>query len=70
MAEDKKIVQAPCSECIRKTKHEVLFETSQQDEETLETYAMMSCGGCSGIACLAMSQFLQQLLQNRNVVFV
>ena len=49
MAEGAKIVQAPCSECVRKTRHEVLFETSQQDEETLDTYAMMSCGGCSTI---------------------
>jgi len=50
MAEDKKIVQAPCSQCLRKTKHEVLFETSLQTEETHETYVMMSCGGCSAIS--------------------
>jgi len=50
MAESVKIVQAPCSECIRKTKHEILFETTQQDEETLDTYVMMSCGGCSTIS--------------------
>jgi hypothetical protein len=50
MADTPKIVQAPCSECVRKTKHEVLFETSQRDEETLNTYVMLSCGGCSTIS--------------------
>ncbi|MDT7812849.1 MAG: hypothetical protein QOJ42_2765 [Acidobacteriaceae bacterium] len=50
MPDDKKIVYAPCSECLRKTKHEVLFETNQQDEETLDTFVMMSCGGCSAIS--------------------
>jgi hypothetical protein len=50
MAETLKIVQAPCSECVRKTKHEILFETSQRDEETLDTSVMMSCGGCSTIS--------------------
>lgn len=50
MAESGKIVQAPCSECVRKTKHEVLFETHQRDEETIDTYVMMSCGGCSTIS--------------------
>jgi hypothetical protein len=50
MAEGTKIVQAPCSSCIRKTKHEVLFETSHQNEETQDTYVMMSCGGCSMVS--------------------
>jgi hypothetical protein len=50
MVETPKIVQAPCSSCIRKTKHEVLYETSQQDEETLDTYVLMSCGGCSTVS--------------------
>ena len=46
-----KTVQAPCSSCIRKTKHDVLFETSQQrDEETRDSYALISCGGCSTVS--------------------
>src|SRR5216683_2164286 len=53
------MVQAPCSECIRKTKHEVLFETSQQDEETLETFVMMSCGGCSTISMGRQRRWLE-----------
>jgi Domain of unknown function (DUF4145) len=59
MAESPKIVQAPCSECVRKTKHEVLFETSQQDEETLETYVMMSCGGCSTVSMGRQRRWLE-----------
>src|SRR5260370_10816818 len=47
MLESRKVVQAPCSSCVRKTKHEVVFEKSQQDEETLDTYVLMSCGGWS-----------------------
>jgi Domain of unknown function (DUF4145) len=50
VAESGKIVPAPCSECVRKTKHEVLFETQQRDEETIDTYVMLSCGGCSTIS--------------------
>src|SRR6266850_5135987 len=50
MAESPKIVQAPCSSCIRKTKHHVLFETQQRDEETANTYVMLSCGGCSAVS--------------------
>jgi hypothetical protein len=59
MAENPKIAQAPCSQCVRKTKHEVLFETSQQDEQTLDTYAMMSCGGCSTISMGHQRRWIQ-----------
>ncbi len=50
MSDSKKVVQAPCSSCVRKTKHEVLFETCLRDEETIDTYVMMSCGGCSTVS--------------------
>ena len=51
MAGSPRIVQAPCSSCVRKTRHEVLFEVSRNpDDETMETYALMSCGGCSTIS--------------------
>jgi hypothetical protein len=53
-----KTVQAPCSTCIRRTKHDVLFETTQQDEETLDTYVMISCGGCSTISMGHQRQWL------------
>jgi hypothetical protein len=47
-----KIISAPCSSCVRKTKHNVLFETTQrdEDEETDDTYALLECGGCSTIS--------------------
>jgi hypothetical protein len=50
MPDTQKAVQAPCSSCIRTTKHEVLFEISQRDEETVDTYALLSCGGCETIS--------------------
>jgi hypothetical protein len=50
MADIPKIVQAPCSECVRETRHAVLFETSQQNEETLDAYVVLSCGGCLTIS--------------------
>lgn len=50
MAEGAKVAHAPCSSCVRKTRHDILFETHQQDEETNDTYVMMSCGGCSTIS--------------------
>lgn len=45
-----KMVQAPCSSCVRKTSHDVLFEIGQQDEHTIDTYGLLSCGGCSTIS--------------------
>lgn len=36
--------------CVRKTKHHILFQTSQRDEETMDTYALLSCGGCETIS--------------------
>lgn len=50
MADALKTIQAPCSECVRKTRHAILFETHQHNEETIDTYVMMSCGGCSTIS--------------------
>jgi hypothetical protein len=46
-----KIVHAPCSSCIRTTKHEVLFAKEvQKDEDEVETFAMISCCGCERIS--------------------
>ena len=42
MSEQKNNVQAPCSECLRSTTHEVLFEKG--------TYAMIECRGCGSIS--------------------
>jgi hypothetical protein len=51
MAGSPKIVQAPCSSCVRKTRHEMLFEITQHDdEETSSAYVLMKCGGCSTIS--------------------
>ncbi len=45
-------VQAPCSTCVRNTAHDVLFETAQRDPdyETIDTYVLLSCCGCSTIS--------------------
>jgi hypothetical protein len=45
-----KKVQAPCSSCVRKTAHDILFETVQSDEIATDTYALLSCCGCSTIS--------------------
>jgi hypothetical protein len=47
-----KQVPAPCSGCLRETKHNVLHESGWQEEDRIITYAMLQCCGCSEI-CLA-----------------
>jgi len=46
-------VQAPCSSCVRKTSHDVLFKIRQGDdeeEETIDVYELLRCRGCSTIS--------------------
>ncbi|WP_159007488.1 DUF4145 domain-containing protein [Bradyrhizobium sp. S69] len=50
MAEEERIVMAPCSDCVGKRKHKILFETAQYEEETVEKYAMIECCGCGRIS--------------------
>ena len=50
MADDARIVPAPCSTCLGETRHTVLFEKAQQQELTLEQYAMLECCGCGRIS--------------------
>jgi hypothetical protein len=50
MGEEERIIMAPCSNCIGKRRHKVLFETAQQEEETVEKYAMIECCGCARIS--------------------
>jgi hypothetical protein len=47
-----KKVPAPCSTCVRETTHDVLFETPalHTDYDTIDTYALLSCCGCSTIS--------------------
>jgi hypothetical protein len=45
-----KIVQAPCSSCVRQTNHKVLFETNQRGEDLIDTYLLLECSGCSTIS--------------------
>jgi hypothetical protein len=45
-----KQVQAPCSSCVRKTSHDILFEKAQQDDGIQETYVLLECRGCSTIS--------------------
>jgi hypothetical protein len=48
-----------CSSCVRATTHEVLFETSRQDQdddEIMNNYKLLSCGGC-GTVCLMHKSF-------------
>ena len=47
-----KQVPAPCSGCLRETKHNILHQTSWQNEDHITTYAMLQCCGC-GDVCLA-----------------
>lgn len=46
-----KEVQAPCSSCIRKTTHYILFEHASPDEDRITTHAVLECAGCHRI-CL------------------
>jgi Domain of unknown function (DUF4145) len=50
MGEEERIIMAPCSNCIGKRRHKVLFETAQQEEETVEKYAMIECCGCARVS--------------------
>jgi Domain of unknown function (DUF4145) len=47
-----KQVPAPCSGCLRETKHNILHEAGWQEEDRIITYATLQCCGCSGV-CLA-----------------
>jgi hypothetical protein len=50
MAEGLRRVMAPCSSCVKQTSHDVLYETAQQDDNTLDTYALIECRGCFSIS--------------------
>jgi len=52
MSAQLKRVHAHCSNCLRTTKHDLLHETSTNQEESTTTYAMLQCCGC-GRVCLA-----------------
>jgi len=52
MSAQLKRVHAHCSNCLHTTKHDVLHETSTNQEESNTTYAMLQCCGC-GRVCLA-----------------
>src|SRR5271166_26412 len=47
-----KQVSAPCSGCLRETKHNILHEDGRHEEDRNITYAMLQCCGC-GEVCLA-----------------
>jgi hypothetical protein len=46
-----KEVPAPCSSCIRRTTHKVLYESASHDDDRITTYVMLECSGCHRI-CL------------------
>lgn len=50
MVDDARFVPAPCSTCLGETRHTVLFEKAQREEDTLERYAMLECCGCGRIS--------------------
>jgi hypothetical protein len=53
VTESTKVIQAPCSRCLGKTRHTVLFEKSkqdEQDEECIETSALIECCGCGKLS--------------------
>lgn len=43
-------IQAPCSTCLGKTRHTVLFQKAQQDELYIEKSALIECCGCGNIS--------------------
>ena len=45
-----KQTQAPCSSCICRTTHNILYEISQDDDGSRETCAMLQCAGCHTIS--------------------
>jgi hypothetical protein len=45
-----KMISAPCSSCVRKTMHDILYETAQHEEHCIDTYALLRCRGCSTIS--------------------
>jgi Domain of unknown function (DUF4145) len=44
------IIQALCSACLGKTRHTVLFQRAQQDEQCIEKSALIECCGCGKIS--------------------
>jgi hypothetical protein len=44
------VIQAPCSTCLGKTRHTVLFQKARQDEECIEKSALIECCGCGRIS--------------------
>jgi hypothetical protein len=50
MADDVRIVPAPCSTCLGETRHAVLFEIAQREELTIERSALLQCGGCGRVS--------------------
>jgi Domain of unknown function (DUF4145) len=43
-------IQAPCSTCLGKTRHAVLFQKAKQDEQCIEKSALIECRGCGKIS--------------------
>jgi hypothetical protein len=41
---------APCSSCTRNTTHQILHSVTQREEEAIDTYVMLECGGCHTIS--------------------
>ena len=53
MAAKAKTTVAPCSKCLRKTTHRVLFERKGEDEH----YGMIECGGCGAISMMVTDAY-------------
>ena len=53
-----KEVSAPCSSCVRKTTHKVLFERALSDEDRNTTYAMLECSGCHRVSLGEQVRFI------------
>src|SRR4051812_48799594 len=45
-------IVAPCSSCVRKTRHEVLYATSRKMGKTTTFHGLIQCGGCGTISLL------------------
>jgi hypothetical protein len=58
MEKTQQSVIAPCSNCVGKKTHTVLFTASDSDESVQETFAMLRCAGCQTISMGRQQRYL------------
>jgi Domain of unknown function (DUF4145) len=53
-----KSTKAPCSSCVGETTHKILFQHDQRDDDSIDSYLLLECGGCQTISMAHRSQFI------------